>query len=92
MADKNFTQEKIDFEPAIIAAAESKSAAVDLRGMTLCGVTLPAAFTGESVSFEASVDKEAFVPVYDSTGVQITVVVAASRYVPTVFKSRFRFR
>lgn len=40
--------------PAVIAASGTKTAAIDLGGFVLCGILLPAAFTGTAITFEVS--------------------------------------
>jgi hypothetical protein len=79
MADKETTQDKIDFEGVTIASSGTESAAVDLRGMTLCGFYLPAALTGTAVSFKASIDNSTFVTVEDGFGNTVSKTVSASK-------------
>ena len=81
MADKNTTYDKIDFEPIVIDSSETTSAEVDCRGMTLCGVYMPAAFTGTALSFEASADGTTFVSVEDGDGSAVSKTVSASKYI-----------
>lgn len=38
----------------IIAASATASAEIDLSGTTLCGIYIPSAFTGTSISFQAA--------------------------------------
>lgn len=40
--------------PATIANGVQESAALDMGGFTLCGILLPAAFTGTALTFEVS--------------------------------------
>lgn len=79
--NKEQTLDKIDFETATIAISTTKSAAVDLRGTTLCGFYMPAAFTGITITFEASADNSTFVPVEDGGGASISKTVSASKYI-----------
>lgn len=39
---------------AIVLASSEKTAAINLKGLTLVGIMLPATFTGTSITFEAS--------------------------------------
>lgn len=39
---------------AVIASSGTASAAIDLAGFTLCGILLPAAFTGTALTFQVS--------------------------------------
>lgn len=82
-----------------IANGATVSAAVDLGGHMLCGIQMPAAFTGTTISFQASTtppdySRDAsgpaptFVPVHDAAGAAVTYTVGASRYVafdPAIF-------
>lgn len=81
MADKNLTQEKIDFEDVTIESSGTKSTSVDLRGMTLCGFYLPASFTGTAITFEASADNSTYLPVQDGDGAAISKTVAQGQYI-----------
>lgn len=81
-ADKDQTQDKIDFESAVIAASGTKTAAVDLRGMTLVGFYLPATFTGTAVTFEASADNSTFISVRDGAGNALSKTVAQNQFIP----------
>lgn len=68
--------------PAIIANGQQESATINQGGFSLCGVLIPAAFTGTSISFEASIDNVTFYPVYNTiAGVLLSYVVAPSRYI-----------
>lgn len=82
-ANKDQSQDKIDFENALIAIATSTtvSAAVDLRGMTLCGISIPAGFDGTSISFQASFDNSSFQVVKDGSGNTLSKTVAADEYI-----------
>lgn len=55
----------------------------------LCGLSMPAAFTGTTMTFTVSTDAgTTFNALYDDTGTQISVTVAASRYIrliPSLF-------
>lgn len=53
-ADKELTQDKIDYEDCVIAENGTVSAAVNLRGMTLCGIIVPSDFVGTVITFQMS--------------------------------------
>lgn len=55
--------------PVLIASGGTESAAINLKGLCLVGILLPATFTGTTLTFEAC-DTEAgtFVPVKTGTG------------------------
>lgn len=82
MADKDTTSSRIDFEPITIESGETISNEVNMRGMTLCGLYMPAAFTGTTITFQASDQSNGtFVAAYDVSGSQITATVSASKYI-----------
>ncbi len=53
---------------ATIANGATVSSTINLGGFTPVGILLPAAFTGTSISFQASVDGTNFFPVRAGTG------------------------
>ncbi len=66
----------------VIAASGTKSAAINLKGFTLCGVILPATFTGTALTFEVSdaIDGT-FVPLKSTTsGSALSYTVAQATY------------
>lgn len=68
--------------PCSIASGQTVSAGVNLNGFTLCGVFLPAAFTGTALSFEASADGVTYVAVKSTTsGTSLSYTVAQGTYV-----------
>ncbi len=67
--------------PMAIANGVQSSAAIATGGLSLCGVKLPAALTGTSITFEMSETIDGtYVPVYNSAGA-VTYTVAVNRYV-----------
>lgn len=74
---------------ATIANGQTKSGAIDLDFATLCGIFLPAAFTGTALTFEASATETGtFVPVVDGAGASVSKTVAQGQYVyldPAIF-------
>lgn len=71
-------------EPAVpitIANGQTDSSAIPTGGFTLCGLFLPAAFTGASISFLASSDGVTYVPVRSTTsGTLLSYTVTVSTY------------
>ena len=67
---------------AAIAAGQTASAAIDLSGCTLCGVYVPAAFTGTTLAFQASPDGAAFSRVGDGSGNAYVQSLAPGDFVP----------
>jgi hypothetical protein len=76
--DRPFEIGKID---AVIATGASESAIVDLGGLHLAAILMPAAWTAASITILTSYDGANFFPAYDSAGNEITLTVAASRLV-----------
>lgn len=66
---------------ATIANGATTSPAVDLGGYALIGLLMPAAFTGTTITFQMSPDNSTFYDVYNTSGTQGSVTVAASRAV-----------
>jgi hypothetical protein len=66
---------------ATIASSSSLSDVLDLFGTTLSGFVMPASWTSANITFQASVDGTNFFDLYDQFGVEVTHVVAASRFI-----------
>lgn len=68
-------------QETIIALGQTESAAINCGGMALCGIKLPATFTGTALTFEMSdaIDGT-YVPVTSSSGSAISYTVAANKY------------
>lgn len=65
-----------------IANGQTKSAAIPTGGKTLCGIILPAAFTGVALTFEASSAVDGtFVPVKKADGSSLSYTVAQGTFV-----------
>lgn len=73
------------FSPAVaasIAATQTTSAPIECKGQALCGIQMPAAFTGTTLTFKASIDGTTFQPIYNTTsGTLLTYTVAQGRYI-----------
>lgn len=66
----------------LIASGQQESAAINCGGMALCGIFLPAAFTGTTLTFEASQAIDGtFIAVKNTTsGTSLSYTVAANTY------------
>lgn len=64
-----------------IANAGSLAPAIDLGGTTLAGIIIPSAWTAANLTFSVSTDNVTFNDLYDSTGTEVSVTVAASRFI-----------
>lgn len=72
----------LENSPATIANGQAASAPIDLYGVALVGISLPAAFTGVTLTFQVSVDNgQTYQPLYKADGTAYSVTVAAGRYV-----------
>jgi hypothetical protein len=66
---------------ADIAASGTKSGEIDLGGLEVTHLVMPAAFVGTAITFEAaSAPGGTFYPVYDSAGAAVTVTVAQQKH------------
>jgi hypothetical protein len=63
---------------AVIAAAGTKSAAVNVAGVDVLRLETDAAIVGTALTFEVSSDNATFKPLYNAAGA-VSVTVAASR-------------
>jgi hypothetical protein len=72
---------QVVYPSVAIANGQQESAAIQTHGLSLCGIQLPAAFTGTAVTFEAcDTVGGTYLPVYNAGG-QVSYTVAASRYI-----------
>lgn len=68
-----------DTTAAVIAAAGNISPAVDLGGLRLMGIVMPATWTTAAITFKVSADGGAtWNNLYDSLGAEVSISVAAS--------------
>ena len=67
---------------ALIANGQSLSAEIDLGGCELLGIHVPAGFDGTALTFQAAEKTGGtFLNVFTSGGTELSLTVAASRYV-----------
>lgn len=68
-------------QPAVIADGQTASAAISLNGFVLCGIQVPAAFTGTAVSFQASVDGMTYQALHSTTsGTALSYTTAQGQF------------
>jgi hypothetical protein len=80
----------LDVLPATIANGQSLSGALNLGGLRLFRIATPTAITGTTLTFQASYDGTTWNNLYDATGTEVSMTVAASRSIvidPAVFAS-----
>ncbi len=73
---------------ATITSASTTSAAIDLMGATLCGVHMPAAFTGSSLSFSVASAAGGTYQTLQRNGSDYSLSVAQGKYIsldPSLF-------
>lgn len=73
-------QPRIAHPAAAIAAGQAASDPVDLGGTTLCGLYLPAAFTGTSLTFQASPSAGGTYQTIQKSGADLSIAVAPGKY------------
>jgi hypothetical protein len=72
----------LDVLPALIANGQSLSGALNLGGLRLFGIAMPAAWTAANLTFQMSPDGgTTWVNVYDANGSELAATAAASRYI-----------
>lgn len=65
----------------VIALNGNLSGAAELKGSALVGIVMPAAWDTANLTFQASYDGTTYNNVYDSSGNEVTVTAAASRFI-----------
>lgn len=78
----------LTYNTVTIASSGTTSGAIDLQGLVLCQIQMPAAFTGTSITFQSSHDGTTYQALYDTSGNQLAVTVSTDRYIniaPTDF-------
>jgi hypothetical protein len=81
MPSKDRVPVAVDSVSVTIASGQTESGAVDLHGMNLVGIMMPAAFTGTSVTFKGSLDGVTYNDLYNTDGTALSVTVAADRFI-----------
>lgn len=67
-------------QTALIASGDQESSGLRCAGMALCGLMIPAAFTGTALTFETcDTPNGTYLPLYDDTNTLISLTVAPSR-------------
>lgn len=65
-----------------IANGAALSGSIDLTGLTIVAIQMPAAWTAANITFQASTtDGGTLQDVYDDAGTEVTVTAAASRFI-----------
>lgn len=73
----------LKFTPVTISSGQTESSAIDLTNGSLCGIYLPATFTGTTLSFKTSLTLDGtYQPWTDAADVLIALVVAQGKNYP----------
>jgi hypothetical protein len=81
MADQDFagSADRLYVKEATIANGGHTSAAVNVAGFRIAGIRMPSAWTAADIAFSESPDgTETYLSVFDDSGAQVLVTVAAS--------------
>lgn len=62
-----------------IANGATVSSSIDLQGLGLLQIMMPAAFTGTTITFQSSLDDVTYQACYNTAGSALSCTVAASR-------------
>jgi len=62
-----------------ITSGQTVSDALDLQGLALCGIQIPAAFTGASITFQGSYDGSTYQAIYNVSNTAYSITVGTSR-------------
>lgn len=85
----HFVMNTMAVQTASLDAAASLSDAVNLGGLRLFGIVMPASWTAAALTFQVSFDEGAsWSNLYDASGSEVSVTVAASRAItldPVIF-------
>lgn len=78
----NYVMTMLGNTTASIASGQSLSGAVNLEGLRLFGLVMPAAWTAANVTFQVSSDNGvSWQNMYDASGNEMSVTVGVSRFV-----------
>lgn len=66
---------------ATIAINESLSGAVDLEGVMVVGIVMPAGWTAADLTFQFSADGTTYGNVYNEAGAEFTIDAAVDRFI-----------
>lgn len=93
--DLEFTRFYPETRAVTIDAGSALSAAVDLDGVALVGIQMPASWTAANLTFQVSADGVTYADLYNQSGSEVVVTAAANRYIaldPTLFQGIRRLK
>lgn len=62
-----------------IASGQTVSGGLDLQGLALTAIQMPAAFTGTAITFQGSFDDSTYQAIYNTANSAYSITVSASR-------------
>jgi hypothetical protein len=62
-----------------IASSSTTSGSIDLQGLGLVGMIMPATFTGSTVTFQMSLDDVTYYDIYNTNNTQVSATVTQGR-------------
>lgn len=62
-------------------AADGASEPINLTGLTLCSIEMPASWTSANIGFQAAIGSTNFYPIYNTNGDHLTYPTSANRIV-----------
>lgn len=76
----DISQGQLILNNATISSGQALSSLISTTGLSLCGIQIPATFTGTAITFQAAtIAAGPYQPVYNSAGL-VSYTVAAGRY------------
>lgn len=72
---------KFTTQTVTIANGASLSDAADIEAKTLIAIDMPSSWTTANLTLQASIDNSTWDNVFDSTGTEVTISAAASRFI-----------
>ena len=82
-SERNYPNDKFYDLTTTILSGQTDSAVIDLQGLELAGFFLPSGFIGTTITVQAApAITGTFVNTQDGYGADLTLTVAASRYIP----------
>ena len=82
MASSDYTPSVQTDKVATITSGTTVSAAIDLGGTQLCGLYMPAAFTGTTIKIQTAPSLAGTYTPVQSAGADYALTVGANKYVP----------
>lgn len=69
----------LTYNEVTIANGQTTSGAIDLQGLVICQIIMPAAFTSASISFTSSHNDGTYQPLYNTANTALSITIGTSR-------------